>query len=260
MRSKLLRLTIALTLFASALKGFSSGQQGAAASGPLVDYSSQAAAANQVSAEDQAKRFAKSARYDRPKSLPIKEEPNTIPLPLTSHWWVGLPPLPVNQSDAVILGTASDAHAYLSNDRAAVYSEFSVHVQQVLKDASHTVSPGAVITTTRFGGIVRFPDGHTQQYRISKQGWPVTGGRYVFFCVKTSQATLTLSLLTSCVTAQFSPLIPEMGRSFPSNNIPAVPKQSSLQPLMRPYAVREQKGRDGEIASDLYRRLLPDCG
>ncbi|HVG90488.1 MAG TPA: hypothetical protein VNB54_03265, partial [Alphaproteobacteria bacterium] len=134
--------------------------------------------------DDQNKRRAKSASYDRQNSLPIKEEPGIWPVNLSSHWWLHLPALPVTQSDAIAVGAITGNKAFLSNDKHAVYSEFSLQVEQVLKDGTQSINPGAVITTTRFGGIVRFPSGTKYVYRLSRQSWPATGSRYVLFLRK----------------------------------------------------------------------------
>jgi hypothetical protein len=57
-------------------------------------------------------------------------------------------------------------------------------VEQTLKDETKSINPGDAITTTRFGGIVRFPSGTRYVYRLPKQAWPATNGRYVLFLRK----------------------------------------------------------------------------
>jgi hypothetical protein len=160
----------------------------AAADGPVIDLpTSNATDSNANLGEtggDQGKRRAKSGTYDRPHSLPIKEDADITPLDLSSHWWLHLPALPVDQSDAVAVGSITGSRAFLSNDKCAVYSEFSLQVEQVLKDGTQSINPGAVITTTRFGGIVRFPSGRRFEYRLARQSWPATGSRYVLFLRK----------------------------------------------------------------------------
>ena len=92
--------------------------------------------------------------------------------------------MPVDRSDAIAVGVITGSRAFLSNDKSEVYSEFYLQVEQILKDGTQSVSLGAVITTTRSGGIVRFPSGTRYVYRLSKQGWPATGSRYVLFLRK----------------------------------------------------------------------------
>jgi hypothetical protein len=83
----------------------------------------------------------------------------------------------------IVIGSAAGSRSFLSVDKHAVYSEFTFHVDEVLK-GKQIVSLGDLLTTTRFGGVVRFATGTTYIYRISKQGWPVTGRRYVLFLSK----------------------------------------------------------------------------
>jgi len=148
---------------------------------PTVDFPSPDEKPPVFLTSEQEKRRAKSAIYDRPKSLPIKETPGMTYIPLSDHWWLRLPALPVAQSDAVVLGVIADCHAFFSNDRHVVYSEFSLEPEQILKDDTNSVSLGFPVTTTRLGGVVRFPSGRTQTYHRLKQSWPIPGRRYVLF-------------------------------------------------------------------------------
>lgn len=156
--------------------------------GPVIDLPTSNAIDSNANlggpGDDREKRRAKSGSYDRPGSLPIKEEPGTWPVNLSDHWWVKLPALPVDRSDAIAVGFITGGRAFLSNDKHAIYSEFYLQVEQVLKDGTQSINPGAVITTTRFGGIIRFPSGTRYVYKLSLQGWPATGGRYVLFLRK----------------------------------------------------------------------------
>jgi hypothetical protein len=158
------------------------------AEGPVVDYagpdSPDSSNDLNLTGTERDRRHAKSASYDRPNSLPIKEEPGTWPVNLSSHWWLHLPALPVTQSDAIALGTITGSRAFLSKDKHAVYSEFSLQIEQILKDKTQNINPGAVVTTTRYGGIVRFPSGTRYVYRLSRQAWPSIGSRYVLFLRK----------------------------------------------------------------------------
>jgi hypothetical protein len=156
--------------------------------GPVVDYagpnSPDTNADINLTGTERDKRHAKSASYDRANSTPIKEDAGTAPLSLNSHWWLHLPALPVTQSDAIAIGNVTGSRAFLSADKHAVYSEFPLQVEQILKDSTQSISVGASITTTRFGGIVRFPSGRKYVYQISRQAWPATGSRYILFLRK----------------------------------------------------------------------------
>jgi len=113
---------------------------------------------------------------------PIDELPNNVePLPIAGHMWRGLPALPVAQSDAVVLGEVIDRRASLTEDRTGVYSEFSVLLNTVFKDAQGLLAPGGVLQVSRPGGAVRFASGKVQRYTISKLGYPKQGRQYVLF-------------------------------------------------------------------------------
>ena len=91
----------------------------------------------------------------------------------------------IPDSQCVIIGVVSDAAAFLSPNRKYVYSEFQVKVETVLKeDRVQPVSPGASVVTNRTGGSLRFPSGHITHYVIHGDGFPVVGGRYVFFLTR----------------------------------------------------------------------------
>jgi hypothetical protein len=128
-------------------------------------------------------RQAKSKRYDGLSLGRIAEMPSDVQvLPVNVHWWKGISALPVAQSDAIVLGYILNSNAYLSDNRGAIYSEFSVRTLQVLKDSGpKSVTAGSTIVAERLGGTVIFPSGKVQHYRISRQGFPRTNREYILF-------------------------------------------------------------------------------
>lgn len=111
---------------------------------------------------------------------PITEEGITITI--TDEWDIGLPALPVSKSDMVIIGEVVDAQTYITESKDWIYSEFTVRVEEVLKNASNvTLSPGSSIDVNRDGGRVRFPSGRTTLQYTSGQGMPRPGRRYALF-------------------------------------------------------------------------------
>jgi len=91
-------------------------------------------------------------------------------------------PLPTHISDAVVIGNVTDAKAYLSEDKTAVYSEFTVQVWDVLKNSQASpLAVGTGVTVLRPGGGVRFPSGKVRKFLVAGRGLPHTGGRYAFF-------------------------------------------------------------------------------
>lgn len=90
---------------------------------------------------------------------------------------------PLGQSNAIVIGETIEAHAYLSDDRTSVYSEFTLRVNDVLSnEAATTLNTGMLITTERPGGRVRFPSGKTLVRGGSYgRNMPRTGRQYVLF-------------------------------------------------------------------------------
>jgi len=96
-----------------------------------------------------------------------------------------LPAFPTKEAQAVIVGTISDAKAYLSNDKTGVYSVFRVLVEEVIKH-SGKLAVGSSVEAEREGGRVKFPSGRMHLYMVSEQDMPQVGGRYVFFLKETN--------------------------------------------------------------------------
>lgn len=98
---------------------------------------------------------------------------------------IQLPALPIEQAAAVVVGTVTDAKAYLSNDRTGVYSAFTVSLDSVLKNPGD-LSVGSLVEVEREGGRVKFPSGRVHLYVIAEQDMPRVGHRYVMFLTKTN--------------------------------------------------------------------------
>ena len=126
-----------------------------------------------------AKREAKSKKYNRDVSV---VDPNLVTVSDRWEWAPNMSSLPVEESDAVIIGRVTNAEAYLSSDKTGIYSEFTVETIQILKNDNRTALkvPGFV-AVERTGGQVRFPSGHVTVMYVSNLGMPRVGGQYVFF-------------------------------------------------------------------------------
>jgi len=96
------------------------------------------------------------------------------------HWPAGFPTLPVAASDVIIVGKISKAAAHLSEDQNSVYSELTVDVETVLKNATNVTLPNSVVVE-RKGGRVRYPSGHESWFFVIGQGLPELGHTYVLF-------------------------------------------------------------------------------
>jgi uncharacterized repeat protein (TIGR01451 family) len=131
---------------------------------------------------ERARRQARNSRYDgRGVQLLTALPPGIEPLPLIVHA-PPLAPLPAAQSEAVVLGEVANAQPYLSNDQTSVYTEFSIRVEEVLKNDSQTIiNPGATISAEREGGALRLPSGRVLRFGLEGYGLPHVGGRCLFF-------------------------------------------------------------------------------
>lgn len=152
---------------------------------PVADYES----AESEDPDKRQKRRARNRRHDgqglvgRPENSGEDREITRF-----DDWEVGLPTLPVAQSDVVVMGEVIDANAYLSDDKSGVYSEFSVRANEVLMESGEAkIDPGSMIVTERVGGRVRFPSGVIELSNISGQGMPRAGRRYVLFLKSTGE-------------------------------------------------------------------------
>jgi hypothetical protein len=143
---------------------------------PIVDFDSP----EPTDPEKRAKRKAKSKRYDRkyPAIGPGMWQG-------VYNWPEGFPRLPVRQSNVIVIGTISDASAHLSDDKAGVYSEFILCLDQVLKDDSVTpLKPGNEIVLERDGGRVRYSSGKVGGFLFIGLGMPQVRHRYVLFLTR----------------------------------------------------------------------------
>jgi hypothetical protein len=98
---------------------------------------------------------------------------------------LNLPAFPTEQAAAVVVGTVTDAKAYLSNDKTGVYSAFTVLIDEVLKNPGN-LSVGNLVEVEREGGRVKFPSGRVHLYMVSEQDMPRVGSRYVLFLAETN--------------------------------------------------------------------------
>lgn len=143
---------------------------------PLVEYD----APEPADLSKRVKRQARGRKYDKSRILGSSEVAgaavNSESLILI------LPALPVAESDVIVSGKMTAAQAYLSNDKTNVYSEFTLSVDEVLKnDGGEPLAVGSSIEMEREGGRVKFPSGQVFWYAIERERMPRVGRRYVLF-------------------------------------------------------------------------------
>ena len=131
--------------------------------------------------EEKTKRKLKNNRFDNrgrvSNELPIYDDEQRL-LVIDS---IPVPGLPVAESEIIVIGEILEARAYVSNNKKGVYSEFTVRLDEILKNGSADVSKDTSITADREGGFVRYPNGKKRLYRISGHGMPRVGRQYLLF-------------------------------------------------------------------------------
>jgi hypothetical protein len=91
------------------------------------------------------------------------------------------PGLPVS-STAIVIGTVTTAKAFVSEDRTFVYSDYQIHICEVLKpDPNRAIPIDDQITAWATGGSIHFPSGHIEHFIISGRGFPEIGSQHLFF-------------------------------------------------------------------------------
>jgi hypothetical protein len=200
-RKILLTLSVALAAIAIAIAGLSAqtpknnGQPNALKVKedqlPTVNFD----APEPSNANEKVRRSARGKRFDG--SLRVDEpHPDAGAKGILDSWMRRLPALPVDASDAIVIGDVTNGQAYLSSDKTGVYTEYTVRVDEVLKQSSATpIVTGGFVDAQREGGRVRFPSGSVQSYITHYQGVPVTGRKYVLF-LKRNEQTDVFTLLT----------------------------------------------------------------
>jgi hypothetical protein len=151
---------------------------------PVVDYD----APEIADFKERNERILKNNRYDNRGILSVFSS-----LPEDGegllHSFDSLPyaRIPVVESEIVIVGEILDTQAYLSNNKKGVYSEFTLRVDEVLKNSLNKIN-GSQITFDRQGGVVRYKNGKTRVYKIRPYGMPKIGNRYVLFLKNTEKS------------------------------------------------------------------------
>lgn len=101
------------------------------------------------------------------------------------HWPTDFSALPVAESTTILIGEVISATAKLSDDRMAVYSDFTIKPVTFLKDPNHPAESDSLLIASRNGGRIKFQNGHTLLVFDSGLGMPRAGRRYLFFLKQT---------------------------------------------------------------------------
>jgi len=193
--TNLLLIMLAVTIVASAATLYRQGQQSQSISRQHtprskdregVDFESQFPttdfdAPEPTDPEQRAKRKAKNSHYDNLGLVSKQPSESISETVVENHWQDGLEGLPVNQSDAIVIGEATNARTFLSNDKKGVYTEFTLRVDEVLKSPDSALALGDTLCVDRPGGFVRYSDGHKILYRFFGLNMLRPNARYLLF-------------------------------------------------------------------------------
>lgn len=122
------------------------------------------------------------------------------------------PPLfPLDESALIVVGEVITVNTFLSNDKGGVYTEFTIRVNDLLKNDGEK-NPKKVVAD-RDGGVVVYPNGGRVLYRNSDLGLPQLGSKYLFFLTK-DELSPNYGILTSYDISGSRIHQMEMGRPF----------------------------------------------
>lgn len=136
-----------------------------------------------------------------------------------------------------MLGEVVDAQAYLTEDRTSVISEFTIRVEDILKNNPLApFSVGDSITGNRGGGGVRFPSGKLIRRGQHGKPLPRVGRQYLLFLRRVGDGGGDYEIITAYELRG--------GRVHPLDGLSLV---NTAQPAYAAY----QKYRDADAATFL---------
>ncbi len=120
-------------------------------------------------------------RPDAPK-LDSLEKKNGAIYQSGPPYFVRTPALPVKESDAVVVATVNGVQPYFSNDHTHLYTEFTLTVDEQIKDAPGRAQVGQSIPIIIPGGRMRLADGRVVEEKPAfKNFFIAVGSRYLLF-------------------------------------------------------------------------------
>ncbi len=111
-------------------------------------------------------------------TIPIAEDEERM---LINDEYLSVPAIPVNESELIVIGQVLGAAAHLSNNKKNVYSEFTVQIDEILRDTTGNAKKEGFVTLDREGGFVKYRKGLRRLHRIGGLLMPQVGGKYILF-------------------------------------------------------------------------------
>ena len=91
------------------------------------------------------------------------------------------PALPL-ETDVIVVGSIQRRQPYLSDNISCVYTELTVHVEEILKNnPASPIYAFEPLIVDRQGGAIRMSSGRIYRYLVAGLGIPDIGKRYVLF-------------------------------------------------------------------------------
>jgi hypothetical protein len=139
------------------------------------------------------KRARKSAQFDNLNFVHTDPGAKIVEVVLGGPSQVIRTLIPSTQSDLVVEAQIIDAAAYLSNDKGAVYSEFSARMTSILRAAPGiSVARGDKILLEHLGGRIKYSSGKIVRYRKDGNKSLMKGKKYVLFLSKSQYESYTI--------------------------------------------------------------------
>jgi hypothetical protein len=128
----------------------------------------------------------RSAAFDdkRPNApkLDSLETKNGYIYQTAPSYFVRIPAIPVKESDAVVVATVDAVQSYFSGDHTHLYTEFSLAVEQKIKDTSDLARVGQSIPIVIRGGRMRLANGSVIEEKPAFTNFVISiGSRYLLF-------------------------------------------------------------------------------
>jgi hypothetical protein len=97
-------------------------------------------------------------------------------------YFTRVPAIPVRESDAVVVATVAAVQPYFSGDHAHLYTEFSLTVDEQIKDTPGRAKVGETIPIVIRGGKMRLADGRVIEEQAAFTNFSIAvGSRYLLF-------------------------------------------------------------------------------
>ena len=136
-------------------------------------------------AEDTAPQWVRDARneaFNARSGRSMIEPDESGLLPFTILDFGPTPELPYANSDVIVVGNITHLQPFLSADKKNIYTEYTLHVVQPVKNAvAVSVLTGDSLSLVREGGAARFSDGHVVQRVLRNGVEPVLNQQYLLF-------------------------------------------------------------------------------